>query len=133
MSFLLDTNICSAHLRRPRGLTHRFIQHAGRLHVSSIVVAELYTWAYIQEDPTKILDAIETLLRSEVNILPYDKQCAEEFGKLRGSLRRQGITVSPVDLLIASVAQAHDLVLVTNNVADFARIPDLQIVDWLTD
>ncbi len=133
MSFLLDTNICSAHLRRPRGLAHRFTQHAGRLHASSIVVAELYTWAYIQDDPTKILLAIETLLHNEVTVLSYDKQCAEEFGKMRGALRRQGVTVSPVDLLIASVALANDLTLVTNNVADFERIPDLRIVDWLTD
>ena len=132
MSFLLDTNICSAHLRRPAGLSHRFTQHTGRLLVPSIVVGELYTWAYIQDDPTKILAAIETLLKNEVTVLPFDENCAVVFGKLNGKLRRAGITVSPVDLLIASVAQTHDLTLVTNNLADFSAIPDLRVVDWLT-
>ena len=131
MSFLLDTNICSAHLRRPAGLSHRFTQHTGRLLVPSIVVAELYTWAYIQDDPTKILSAIETLLKHDVKVLPFDEKCALVFGKMNGRLRLQGITISPVDLLIASVAQTHDLTLVTNNLADFSSIPDLRIVDWL--
>ncbi len=131
MSFLLDTNICSAHLRRPSGLSHRFVQHSGRLFIPTIVAAELYTWAYKQDDPTKILTAIKTLLENEVEVLPYDEDCAIEFGKINGSLLRQGTTISPVDLLIASVARAHDLTLVTNNVADFAPIPDLQVVDWL--
>jgi len=131
VSFLLDTNICSAHLRRPAGLSHRFTQHTGRLFVPSIVVAELYTWAYIQDDPTKILAAIETFLKDDVQSLPYDENCAHVFGKLNGKLRRRGITVSPIDLLIASVAHAHDLTMVTHNVSDFSAIPDLQIVDWL--
>ena len=96
MSFLLDTNICSAHLRRPSGLSHRFTQHSGQLFVPSIVVAELYTWAYIQDDPAKILAAIETLLKHDVKVLPYDVSCAHVFGKLKGELRRQGITVSPM-------------------------------------
>ena len=39
MSFLLDTNILSAHLRRPSGLAHRFVQYYGRLYTSSVVLA----------------------------------------------------------------------------------------------
>jgi tRNA(fMet)-specific endonuclease VapC len=46
MSFLLDTDHLSAHLRRPTGLAHRFIQHSGRLYTVSIALAELYVWAY---------------------------------------------------------------------------------------
>ena len=45
MSYLLDTNICSAHLKRPSGLSHRFIQYGGRLHIPTIVLGELYAWA----------------------------------------------------------------------------------------
>jgi predicted nucleic acid-binding protein len=44
MSFLLDTNICAAHLKRPSGLIHRFVQHGGGLFISTIVLGELYTW-----------------------------------------------------------------------------------------
>lgn len=45
MSYRLDTNICSAYLKRPAGLAHQFQQHGGGLAIPSIVLAELYTWA----------------------------------------------------------------------------------------
>ena len=131
MSFLLDTNICSAHLRRPSGLIHRFIQHSGRLSIPSLVLAELYALAYRRDDPAPTLVKIDYLL-DDVRVLDFDCTCAEEFGKLRGTLRRQGVSVSPVDLMIASVALVHDLTLVTNNTVDFRNIPDLRLEDWLT-
>jgi predicted nucleic acid-binding protein len=46
MSDLLDTNICSAHIRRPSGLIHRFVQHLGQLFALTVVLAEHYVWAY---------------------------------------------------------------------------------------
>jgi hypothetical protein len=39
VSFLLDTNILSAHLRRPAGLAHRFFQHSGGLYTSAVSLA----------------------------------------------------------------------------------------------
>ena len=131
MSFLLDTNICSAHIRRPAGLAHRFMQHSGRLWLSSIVLAELYAGAYILDQPGRILAGIEDL-RKDVGLLAFDDKCAEKFGKLRGVLKQRGVTVNPVDLMIASVALAHDQTLVTNNTAHFQDIPDLRLEDWLT-
>ena len=131
MSFLLDTNICSAHMRRPAGLAHRFVQHSGRLWIPSIVLAELYAGAYLLDAPTKILTAIDDLLR-DVEVLVFEERCAEEFGKLRGVLKRKGRSTNPVDLMIASVALVHDLTLVTNNTADFQDIPNLRLEDWLT-
>jgi tRNA(fMet)-specific endonuclease VapC len=131
MSFLLDTNICSSHIRRPAGLAHRFMQHSGRLWMSSVVLAGLYAGAYMVDQPDKILAGIDEL-KKDVGVLPYDERCAEEFGKLRGVLKRQGVVANPVDLMIASVARVHDLTLVTNNTADFQFIPDLRLEDWLT-
>ena len=55
MSYLLDTNICSAHIRRPGGIAHCFIQHAGRLSMPTIVLAELYAGAYMLDVPDRIL------------------------------------------------------------------------------
>ena len=46
MSFLLDTNICSAHFRRPAGLAHRFMQYSGGLFIPTIVLGEPFAWAY---------------------------------------------------------------------------------------
>ena len=64
-------------------------------------------------------------------MVDFDVDCAKEFGKLRGSLLRQGISVSRIDLLIASVALVHNLTLVTHNTADFQLIPGLRLDDWL--
>ena len=83
MSYLLDTNVCSAHIRRPGGVAHRFIQHSGRLFMPTIVLAELYAGAYILGTPERILVGIDEL-RKDVDLLNFDENCAEEFGKLRG-------------------------------------------------
>lgn len=132
MSFLLDTNICSAHMLRPGGVAHRFIQYGGRLNnISSIVLGELYAGAYMTGNPTGLLALIADLLQ-DVKVLPFDDDCALEFGKLRGELHGRGIKVSPLDLQIAAVANVHALTLVTNNIKDFQHIPRLQLEDWLT-
>jgi tRNA(fMet)-specific endonuclease VapC len=132
VSFLLDTDTCSFHLRHPSGLIHRFIQYSGRIFISTIGLAELYAWAYGRPDPAPTLLAINTLRQSEAMLLHFDASCAEQFGKLRGILRSQGISVPTVDLMIASVALVHDLTLVTHNVNDYRNVPNLRIEDWLT-
>jgi tRNA(fMet)-specific endonuclease VapC len=75
MSFLLDTNICSAHMRRPGGLAHRFMQHSGRLAIPSIVLAELYAGAYRHPGATRLFQLIQDLL-NEVRVLDFDAACA---------------------------------------------------------
>ena len=74
MSFVLDTNICSAHFRRPGGLAHRFIQYGGGLFVSSVVVAELYAGAYHVANPSTLLAKIADLL-TDVAVLDFDIAC----------------------------------------------------------
>jgi tRNA(fMet)-specific endonuclease VapC len=107
------------------------MQYGGRLWISTITLSDLYTWAYKQNDPAIILDKVRDFLL-DVQVLPFDEQCARELGKLRGTLLRQGISVSPMDLMIGSIALVHNLTLVTHNTADFQRIPDLRLEDWLT-
>jgi tRNA(fMet)-specific endonuclease VapC len=131
MSFLLDTNICSAHLHRPTLLTHRFQQYSGRLYLPAVALGELYTWAYSRDDPSDLLNLIDEEFITTTTILPYNAEAALNFGKIRGQFIRQGIKFSLMDLEIASIALAHDLTLVTNNTKDFRNVPDLRIVDWL--
>jgi tRNA(fMet)-specific endonuclease VapC len=131
MSYLLDTNICSAHLKRASGLMHRFVQHSGRLNIPTIVLGELYTWAFQREHPGRLLSKIEDDLLLDVTLLDFDSDCAKKFGEVRGQLLREGTQVSRLDLLIASVALVHDLTMVTHNTADFRKIPRLRLEDWL--
>jgi tRNA(fMet)-specific endonuclease VapC len=131
MTHLLDTNICSAHMRRPGGLAHRFFQYAGGIAISTVVLAELYSGAYQHPNPSRLLALIADLLQ-EVAVLDFDSICAEQFGKVQGGLAQQGITVPETDLMIAAVALVHNLTLVTHNTADFQNIPGLRLDDWLT-
>ncbi len=131
MTHLLDTNICSAHMRRPGGLAHRFFQHSGGLAIPTIVLAELLAGAYGRPKPDRLLSLIADLLQ-EVTVLVFDEACAEEFGRVKGGLEQRGLSAPDVDLMIASVALVHDLTLVTHNTADFRNIPGLRLEDWLT-
>jgi tRNA(fMet)-specific endonuclease VapC len=96
MSHLLDTNICAAHFRRPGGSAHRFMQYGGGLYVPTIVLGELYAGAYHVGAPAPLLQKIADLLH-DVQVLDFDRPCAEQFGQLRGSLLRQGVSVPTVD------------------------------------
>src|SRR6266851_757447 len=126
MSFLLDTDTCSAHLKRPAGLMHRFAQHSGGLYLSTIVLAELYTWAFHRKNSASVIQRIENDLLPDVVVLDFDSICAKEFGKVRGSLLQKGISVSRMDLMIGSVALVHNLTLVTHNTSDYQHIPGLR-------
>jgi tRNA(fMet)-specific endonuclease VapC len=130
MTHLLDTNICSEHMRRPGGLAHRFFQHSGQIAISTVVLAELYAGAYKRPNPARILGLIADLLL-EVAVLDFDSQCAERFGVTQGSLLQQGISVPVADMMIASVALVHDLTLLTHNTMDYRNIPGLRLDDWL--
>jgi tRNA(fMet)-specific endonuclease VapC len=56
----------------------------------------------------------------------------EQYGRIRSDLERAGTPIGPYDLMIAATALAHDLILVTNNTREFARVAGLQIEDWQT-
>jgi predicted nucleic acid-binding protein len=132
MSYLLDTNICSAHLKRLGGLAHRFIQYGGRLYIPTIVLGELYAWAYRRNNPAILLQQIENELLTDIVVLDFDRACAEEFGRVRGTLLQQGVAVNTTDLMIAAVALTYNLTLATSNTKDFQNIPGLTLEDWLT-
>lgn len=117
-------------MRHPAGLAHRFFQYGGGIALSTVVLAELYAGAYKHPNPAKLLELIGDLLQ-EVSILDFDAICAETFGKLRGGMMQKGLRVPVADLMIAAVAMAHDLTLVTHNTVDYQNIPGLRLDDWL--
>jgi tRNA(fMet)-specific endonuclease VapC len=131
VNFLLDTDTCSAHMRRPAKLAHRFIQYTGQFAISSVTLAELYAGAYKHSQTKRLLTLIADL-RQEVRVIDFDSACAEKFGQVRGTLLQQGISVPTADLMIASAALVHNLTLVTHNTADYQNIPGLRLDDWLT-
>jgi tRNA(fMet)-specific endonuclease VapC len=65
--------------------------------------------------------------------MEFDNDCAMEFGRLRVQLRRKGVTIGAMDLLIAATALVHDLTLVTNNEQDFQPTPGLRVTGSRND
>ena len=130
MSYLLDTNICSAWIRGDRKIHAKMRQYAGNLYLSTISLSELYVWPYRKDRSTLLFQRIEKL-RQEVHILPFDETEAKIFGKVRGEQLCHGISFNTFDLQIAATALAHNLILVTHNIEDFMNVPELHIEDWL--
>ena len=95
-------------------------------------LAELYDWVNGRNDPDPLRASVQKLLTHEVGLIPFDADCAEEFGRVRADLRRQGISVDNMDLLIGATALVYDLTVVTNNTRHFRHIPGLRLDDWLT-
>lgn len=85
MSFLLDTDTCSAHLRQKRPVNNRFLQYLGGLHTSTITVAELYAWALRANAPSKRLDGLREMIR-DVQVLDVTPQVAETYGRVQAHL-----------------------------------------------
>jgi tRNA(fMet)-specific endonuclease VapC len=129
MSFLVDTDVCSAHLKGNRAVNNRFLQYTGGLHVSSVTLGELYTWALRASAPPRRLQALEELL-SDMTVLDVTADVARKFGEVRAALMDEGLPPPDMDLLIAVTALVHDLTVATHNTQDFAHIPGLRLVDW---
>src|SRR5579862_148140 len=118
MSFLLDTDICSAYLKNQRQVTNRFLQYTGGLHISTVTLGELYTWASRAKAPAGRLLDVEALL-GDVIVLDVTPAVAKKFGEVRAKLFDSGTPAPELDLFIAATALDHNLILVTHNTVDY--------------
>ncbi len=130
MSFLLDTDTCSAHLKQKGNLTHKFLQYMGRLHISVVTLGELFTWALRAKASPQRLQSLLDLL-NDVQVVDVTQPVARKFGEVRAALLDKGRPVPEMDLLIASTALVHNLTVVTHNTQDYANIPGVSVDDWL--
>ena len=130
VSFLLDTDICSAYMKGDGQVWRRFMQYGGRLHVSAITVGELFTWALRANAPPRRLQTLLNLIAG-VTVLDITTDVGRRFGELRASLLDAGQGTPEMDLLIAATAIVHNLTLVTHNIQDFGNLPGLDLQDWM--
>lgn len=129
--YLLDTNACIRILNGTSPALAERLRFVPRTQVrlSSVVKAELLYGARKSGRVAENLRVLEQLFET-IASLPFDDRCAEEYGVLREELERAGTLIGPNDLLIAASARAHGAVLVSNNLREFSRVPDLRIDDW---
>lgn len=131
MIWLLDTNICIAWLKgADAGVKTRILKSVpGELMLCSIVKAELLYGARKSTRVAENLSRLETLFAS-LPTLPFDDDAAEHYGVARAQLEGIGKPIGPNDLLIASIALAHNATLVTRNAAEFRRMVGLRVEVW---
>ncbi len=130
MKFLLDTDTCVFWLRGHQSVRDRLISVGlDEVGISIITLAELRYGADCSTKPKANHRVIDDFI-SGITVLHVDLEIARSFGKLKAYLRQKGELVADFDLLIAATALTYDLILVTNNLNHFCRIPDLRLESW---
>ena len=130
MIYLLDTDTIVYWLNGNRVIAQKATV-AGQTNValSTVSQAELYYGAYNSIRVEQNVTAIQRLTQT-IALLPFDEAAAQRFGQIKARLKQQGQIILDADVMIASIALAHDLTLVTNNTKHFSRIPDLALENW---
>ena len=131
LTYLLDTNIVIYVIkRRPPAVCEVFNRHHGRMAISAITLAELVHGAEKSQFPSRNLNVVEDFC-SRLTVLPYPVAAAYHYGSIRAALERQGTPIGVNDLHIAAHARSSGLTVVTNNLAEFERVPGLLLENWV--
>jgi len=131
IEYVLDTNACIRYIngRSPQLRLRLESMPRNLIAVSTITKAEMFYGSAKSQNPEKSrkqqLEFLET-----IHSIPFDDTAAVNYGTLRAALERMGTPISGNDMLIAAIALANDLILVTHNVAEFSRVDGLKIEDW---
>ena len=131
MRLLLDTDICiyAINARRPEALARLRDYALGEVGISAITYAEL---RFGVENSQRVAENLERLERFllPLEIVPFDAKAGQHYGRIRTELRQRGVPIGANDLLIAAHALSLGVCLVTNNVCEFERIPELCVERW---
>lgn len=128
--YILDTNILIYYFKGQGNVASAFASIAPQeIAVPRIVLFELYVGIGKSSASTKRREQLGQILQW-ITILPFDLATAKAAAEVRVLLERKGTSIRPIDGLIAGTAIAHKARLVTHNVREFARVPNLEIVDW---
>ena len=129
---MLDTNICIYILRdRPIKLLDK-LNAENDISISSVVYAELLYG--IELSPEKLKEARNTQLKQflqHLAVVPWDGEAARHYSQIRAKLKKEGTPIGNMDLLIGSHARSLKVLLVTNNIKEFERIPQLKVTNWI--
>jgi predicted nucleic acid-binding protein len=133
MHYLLDTNIISYFIK---GINASLVQRmqvgvdAQDMAISVITRAELRYGVEMMNKFDKRRKRIDLLLE-ELPAIPWSIKAADEFGRIRAHLHRQGTPNGDLDTQIAAHALAEKLILVTHNTRHFENVPNLKLEDWV--
>lgn len=128
---LLDTNICIPLLNRSEArLAKRLLAlDPAEVVLCSVVRAELEFGARNSQRAAENLSRVDQFC-SAFESIAFDDEAAVAYGEIRAHLRRTGRPVGSNDLMIAAIALARDVTLVTRNVSEFGQVPRLAVEAW---
>jgi tRNA(fMet)-specific endonuclease VapC len=130
--YMLDTNICIYTIKKQPFKVYEKFRELGPedLYISTIVLSELEYGIQKSSNPDRNKTALELFL-SPVNILDFDDKAAEVYGYIRRHLEKEGTPIGSFDMLIAAHAIASKKILVTNNMREYERVPDIKLENWV--
>lgn len=133
MGYLLDTNAWIVYLKSAQSPIRARLEKLtpADILLCSIVKAELLHGAQKYGDKPRRLAMLAETLAPYVS-LPFDDSAAQAYATIRHELELSRNIIGPNDLMIAAVAQANGLTLVTHNTDEFGRIASLKTEDWQT-
>lgn len=128
---MLDTNICIYVIkRRPVEVLETFNKYSGLMCISSITYAELCHGVEKSARPVQNRQVVEDFV-SRLEILTYGDKAAQHYGEIRSELEKAGTTIGVNDLHISAHARSESLMLITNNIREFCRVPGLRTANWV--
>jgi len=131
LKYMLDTNIVIYTIKnRPEQVRTVFKQHENQMCISAITKGELVYGAERSSQPERNFADIEGLI-ARLEVAPFEDRPSEHFGQLRAELYRIGQPIGPYDMMIAGHARSMGLILVTNNMKEFERVPGLRVENWV--
>ena len=131
LKYLLDTNIVIYVIKqKPLEALKVFNKNANRMAISAITLAELIYGAEKSANVEKNLNVIEDFI-SHLEVLPYGIAATQHYGQIKAFLERAGQPIGVNDIHIAAHARSHGLTLVTNNMSEFKRVPNLALENWV--
>lgn len=130
IKYMLDTNIVIYTIRnRPEKVRKAFNQHSDYLSISAVTLGELIYGAEKSAQVERNLADVEAFA-ARMDVIPFDADAAVHFGQVRAELAMAGKPIGPYDLMIAGHARSQGLILVTNNMREFKRVPGLRVENW---
>jgi tRNA(fMet)-specific endonuclease VapC len=99
------------------------------LFTTSINQAELFYGAH---NSTKVKDNIKIIngFLANLTVLKFDSNSARIFGEIKAQLKNKGMIVADIDLCIAAITAANNMVVVTSNEKHFKKIPKCKLENW---
>ena len=134
MRCMFDTNAISALVHHRRGFD-RLAARAdgltiGERLVSAVTMSEIETMIAKAADPQSKVFKVRLVL-AHFNIVDFGEAAAVHVGQIRAFLEPRGLGIGPMDTLIAAHARSLAATIVTDNLAEFSRVPDLVVESWL--